>query len=106
MDIDETGFELGMPTRLEMLEQQCLLVQSEYEQATEMLSKAQADIRRLVSMLDTAEGRRDLAIKERDRAEYILTDFRGENARLEARVLEQAARIRGLERRLDAVTRR
>ena len=106
MDIDTTGFELGMPTRLEMLEQQCLLMQSEYEQIAEMLTKAQADISRLVSILDTAEGRRDLAIKERDKAESLLTDFRGENARLEKRVLEQAARIRGLERRLDAATKR
>ena len=106
MDIDTTGFELGMPTRLEMLEQQCLLMQSEYEQIGEMLTKAQADIRRLVSMLDTAAGRRDLAIKERDKSEALLTDFRGENARLEKRVLEQAARIRGLERRLHEAAKR
>ena len=106
MDIDTTGFEFGIPTRLEMLEQQCLLMQSEYEQVTEMLTKAQADIKRLVSMLDIATGHRDLAIKERGKAESLLTDFRGENARLEKRVLEQAARIRGLERRLDAATKR
>lgn len=106
MDIDTTGFEFGMPTRLEMLEQQSLLMQAEFEQAADALTKARADIQRLVRMLDDAEKRRDEAVRAHAKAEYILTDFRGENDRLEKRVLEQAARIRGLERRLSAATGR
>ncbi|WP_175649496.1 hypothetical protein [Pseudomonas sp. Marseille-P9899] len=99
-DIDTTGFELGIPTHIEMLEQQCLLMQSEYELVADLLAKAQADIRRLVRILDEAERRRDLAIKVRDQAEYVLTDFRAENARLEKRIEEQQREIRSLKRKL------
>ncbi|MFD2641880.1 hypothetical protein [Pseudomonas japonica] len=105
-DIDTTGFELGMPTRIEMLEQQNLLMQAEYEQTADALTKARADIERLVHMLDNAERRRDAAIRANAKAENLLIDFREENERLEKRLLEQNARVRSLERQLDAMSRR
>ncbi|WP_462402198.1 hypothetical protein [Pseudomonas sp. Marseille-QA0332] len=101
MDIDTTGFELGIPTREEMLEHQITLVQAEYETANEALTKARADIENLVCMLDEANCQRDQAKTLSARNEYILRDFRAENARLEKRIEELQMEIRGLRRKLS-----
>lgn len=106
MDIDTTGFELGMPTKLEMLEQHSLLLQAEYEQAADALSKARTDIRHLIEMLDNANRRRGEPMRVCAKAEYLLTDFRAENARLETRIEEARKEIRRLKRKLIEATPR
>ncbi len=105
MDIDTTGFELGMPTREEMLVHQVTLLQAECEDSTEALTKARKDIQYLVACLDQANRQRDQAKKICARTEYILTDFRAENARLEKRIEDLYREIRGLKRRLNDARR-
>lgn len=62
--IDETGFEFGMPTRLELLEHQCQLLCSENEQLRRDLACARRNIDKLVTINQqlqaqaTAESRR------------------------------------------------
>lgn len=48
--IDDTGFELGMPTRVEMLKHQCALLCAELETTRLDLRKAHKNIARLIIM--------------------------------------------------------
>lgn len=50
MDIDTTGFEHGMPTLLEMLEQQSHLLMAENDDLRSKLALAQANITKLVEI--------------------------------------------------------
>lgn len=100
MEIDTTGFELGIPSREEMLEQQVTLLQAEYEDAIEALTKARKDIEHLVRLLDSAIEQVARQKAGWAQAEYILTDFRAENARLEKRIEDLYREIRGLRRKL------
>lgn len=55
--IDDSGFELGMPTRVEMLKHQCTLLCAELEATRLDLRKAHWDIAKLIVM------RRDCSTK-------------------------------------------
>lgn len=46
--IDDTGFEFGMPTRVEMLKHQCTLLCAELETTRLDLRKAHRDIAKLI----------------------------------------------------------
>ncbi|WP_060497690.1 hypothetical protein [Pseudomonas sp. NBRC 111133] len=50
MDIDTTGFEHGMPTQVEMLEQQSHLLMAENDDLRAQLAQAQANITKLVDI--------------------------------------------------------
>ncbi len=50
MDIDTTGFEHGMPSKIEMLEHQCHLLSGENDVLRRELALAQANINKLVSI--------------------------------------------------------
>ena len=50
MDIDTTGFELGMPTREEMLEHQSHMLCNENDQLRRELAKAKRNIEKLVEI--------------------------------------------------------
>jgi hypothetical protein len=50
MDIDTTGFEHGMPTQIEMLEQQSHLLMAENDDLRAKLVQAQANITKLVDI--------------------------------------------------------
>ena len=50
MDIDTTGFELGMPTHVEMLEQQSHILMAENDELRAKLDQAQANITKLVEI--------------------------------------------------------
>ncbi|MCE1084488.1 hypothetical protein LU642_28290 [Pseudomonas asiatica] len=50
MDIDTTGFEHGMPTQVEMLEQQSHILMAEIEELRAKLDQAQANITKLVEI--------------------------------------------------------
>ncbi|MNH33250.1 hypothetical protein D3C81_178580 [compost metagenome] len=50
MDIDTTGFELGMPTQEEMLEHQCHLLCNENDQLRRDLVQANRNISKLVEI--------------------------------------------------------
>ena len=48
--IDDTGFELGMPTLVEMLKHQCHLLCNENDQLHRELAQAQRNIEKLVEI--------------------------------------------------------
>lgn len=50
MDIDSTGFEHGMPTQVEMPEQQSHLLMAENDDLQAQLARAQANITKLVEI--------------------------------------------------------
>ncbi|MCE1020457.1 hypothetical protein LU640_30085 [Pseudomonas monteilii] len=50
MDIDTTGFQYGMPTQVEMLEQQSYLLMAENDELRAKLAQAQANITKLVDI--------------------------------------------------------
>lgn len=50
MDIDDSGFELGMPTRMEVLQHQCERLCNENDQLRHELSKAKRHISQLVEI--------------------------------------------------------
>ena len=50
MDIDDTGFELGMPTQVETLQHQCHLLCSENDQLHRDLAQALRNIEKLVEI--------------------------------------------------------
>lgn len=56
MDIDTTGFELGMPTLNELLQQQCHLLCNENDQLRVELTKARRNIQKLVEINQTLQG--------------------------------------------------
>lgn len=50
VDINDDGFELGMPTRAAMWKQQATLLEHEVEQASRLLAKANLDVQKLVGI--------------------------------------------------------
>ncbi|WP_223532591.1 hypothetical protein [Pseudomonas sp. GL-RE-20] len=80
--IDDSGFELGKPTHLEMLKHQCDLLYAELETARHDLRKAHKDIAGLIVM--HRDGTRELtAMKieherlkvEHERLRWTLSDM-------------------------------
>lgn len=63
-DIDCTGFELGMPTREEMLEQQCRLLESEIEELCRELRASRQRVAKLVVMFADSENQVAELMKE------------------------------------------
>ncbi|WP_157763477.1 hypothetical protein [Pseudomonas mosselii] len=53
MNIDTTGFELGMPNRFEMLEHQCNMLCNENDTLRRALARAQRNINKLVEINQT-----------------------------------------------------
>lgn len=49
-DIDTTGFELGMPTHVDMLKHQCHMLSNENDQFRRDLAKARRNIQKLVDI--------------------------------------------------------
>lgn len=94
MDIDDSEFTLGIPTPVEMLEQHILLLQAEYETTIEALAKAKKDIATLVEMYEAAERDRAYTRAALAKERLLLTDFRAENERLEARLEERERQLR------------
>lgn len=58
-DIDDSGFELGLPTQLEMLSHQCHLLESELEETNEELRRCRERIATLVCMNALTASDRD-----------------------------------------------
>ncbi|QHG68075.1 hypothetical protein [Pseudomonas putida] len=50
MDIDDSGFELGMPSHLELLEHQCNMLCNENDELRQDLMKAKRNIEKLVEI--------------------------------------------------------
>lgn len=72
--IDDTGFELGMPTYVEMLKHQCTLLCAELETTCLDLRKAHQNIGRLIVMYrDSSTALAALKI-EHERLRWTLSD--------------------------------
>ncbi|GAB5336239.1 hypothetical protein [Pseudomonas fluorescens] len=56
---EETCGWLGLPSPLEMYQQQCLLLENEIQELNLLLSKARADIFGLVTMLTEAQAKKE-----------------------------------------------
>lgn len=56
MDIDTSGFELGMPTHTELLEQQCHLLCHENDQLRRELARSRRNIQKLVEINQALQG--------------------------------------------------
>lgn len=74
MLIDDKGFELGMPTREEMIRHQVVLLKHEREDAWLRLAKANEDIQRLIEINEglnrqIIDLRRQISGKGADQAE-------------------------------------
>lgn len=72
MDIDTTGFELGMPTREEILEHQSQLLTSEIERLHQELSQAKANIAKLVEINQDLNRRVGAEFKRANEAHILL----------------------------------
>jgi FtsZ-binding cell division protein ZapB len=74
MDIDTTGFELGMPTRVEMLDHQCHMLCNENDQLRQALANAQRNINKLVEI--NQELHAQIAVEQR-RANSAYVEYVG-----------------------------
>lgn len=72
--IDDTGFELGMPTRVEMLKHHCTLLCAELETTRYDLRKAHRDIVRLIVMYRDSSTELALLKVEYERLRWTLSD--------------------------------
>ncbi|MBI6599176.1 MULTISPECIES: hypothetical protein [Pseudomonas] len=73
--IDDSGFELGMPTRVEMLKHQCTLLCAELETTRQDLRKAHQNIAKPIVMhRDSSTGLAMLKV-EHERLEWTLNDM-------------------------------
>lgn len=106
MDIDTTGFELGMPTKLEMLEQQCLLLVAECEDARAALAKAKNDLGRMIAMHAEAMRGRKMAERSMREAEHRARSMAEQNYILENLRDEQEQQIKLLRHQIHGVERR
>lgn len=85
--IDDSGFELGMPTPVEMLKHQCALLCAELETTRLDLRKAHQNIARLIVMYrDTSTELAALKV-EHERVRWTLSDvYRRESERETSRM--------------------
>ncbi|AFY20783.1 hypothetical protein PputUW4_03591 [Pseudomonas sp. UW4] len=73
--IDDSGFELGMPTREDMLKHQCDLLCAELETTRRDLRKAHQNIAKLI-VLHRDSSRRLSALRgERERLRWTLSEM-------------------------------
>lgn len=85
--IDDTGFELGMPTRVEMLKHQCNLLCAELETTRRDLRKAHQNIARLIVMYRNSSTELAALKVEHERLRWTLSDvYRRESERETARM--------------------
>ena len=85
--IDDTGFELGMPTHVEMLKHQCTLLCAELETTRTNLRKAHQNIRRLIVMYRDSSKELDALKIEHERRRWTLSDvYRRESEQETARM--------------------
>lgn len=75
--IDDTGFELGIPTRVEMLKHQCNLLCAELETIRRDLRKAHRDIARLIVMYRDSSTELAALKVEHERLRWTLSDVNG-----------------------------
>lgn len=88
--IDDTGFELGMPTRVEMLKHHCTLLCAELETTRRDLRKAHRDIARLIVMYRDSLTELAALKVEHERVRWTLSDvYRRESERETARMSYQ-----------------
>jgi uncharacterized protein (DUF3084 family) len=85
--IDDTGFELGMPTRVEMLKHQCNLLCAELETTRRDLRKAHQNIARLIVMYRDSSTELAALKVEHERLRWTLSDvYRRESEQETARM--------------------
>ena len=85
--IDESGFELGMPTREEMLKHQCDLLCAELETTRQDLRKAHQNIASLIIMHRDSSTELAALKVEHERLRWTLSDmYRRESERETARM--------------------
>lgn len=85
--IDDTGFELGMPTRVEMLKHHCTLLCAELEMTRCDLRKAHQNIARLIVMYRDSSTELAALKVEHERLRWTLSDvYRRESERETARM--------------------
>ena len=88
--IDDSGFELGIPTREEMLKHQCDLLCCELETTRHDLRKAHKDIARLIVMYRDESAELAALKVEHERVRWTLSDvYRRESERETARMSYQ-----------------
>lgn len=85
--IDDSGFELGMPTREEMLKHQCDLLCAELETTRRDLRKAHQNIASLIVMHRDSSTELAMLKVEHERLKWTLSDmYRRESERETARM--------------------
>ena len=85
--IDDTGFELGLPTREEMLKHQCDLLCAELETTRQDLRKAHQNIAHLIIMHRDRSAELAALKVEHERLRWTLSDmYRRESERETARM--------------------
>jgi hypothetical protein len=88
--IVDSGFELGMPTREEMLRHQCTLLCAELETTRLDLRKAHQNIARLIVMYRDSSTELAALKVEHERVRWTLSDvYRRESERETARMSYQ-----------------
>lgn len=88
--IDDMGFELGMPTRVEMLKHQCDLLCAELETTRRDLRKAHQNIAGLIVMYRDNSTELAALKAEHERLRWTLSDiYRRESERETARMSYQ-----------------
>jgi hypothetical protein len=95
--IDDTGFELGMPTRVEMLKHQCSLLCAELETTRYDLRKAHQNIACLIVMYRDSSTELAALKIEHEGLKWTLSDVnRRESERETARMGYKSATALGL----------
>ncbi|MNO45704.1 hypothetical protein D3C76_359760 [compost metagenome] len=85
--IDDSGFELGMPTREEMLKHQCDLLCAELETTRRDLRKAHQNIASLIVMHRDSSTELAMLKVEHERLKWTLSDmYRRESERETSRM--------------------
>lgn len=73
--IDDSGFELGMPSRVEMLKHQCDLLCAELDTTRRDLRKAHKNIAGLIVMYRESSTELSALKVEHERLKWTLTDM-------------------------------
>ncbi|WP_077045832.1 hypothetical protein [Pseudomonas sp. KK4] len=73
--IDDSGFELGMPTRTEMLKHQCTLLCAELETTRQDLRKAHQNIAKLIIMHRDSSNELSALKVEHERLRWTLSEM-------------------------------
>jgi hypothetical protein len=81
--IDDTGFELGMPTRVEMLQHQCTLLCAELETTRQDLRKAHQNIAKLIIMHRDCSTELAALKIEHERLKWTLSEMYNRNTERE-----------------------